>query len=571
MLFYTQLLWTYLLVIFVALVFSGLGTAACKVGNIHQSQHDVFDSFWFGYAIVIFLTSLLNLFTGIDYIVSLILALPSLISFLLINKRSVSTGLQPLVFFLVLTFIILVSASFFMVQPIFDDEGGYHFPILRLMNELPALNGIVNIHHRLASPYAGINISAFMSFFPYIPREATIKLPKILLLSVVLMQLTCSAAVHFKRKETLLTAYCGLSLIVLFLNLKVFFYLGDLDVYLLSFILFYYFIRLLIYRNYIDFLAIAVLCLIATQSKLSSSLFCLTTLLLSALIYCRTKLHVIRVFYTAVLLSIMLLPYIANNVIKSGTLIFPMETTSLDVAWANPGSVKRNRISVMGWARSPGKDFEMSLQDHTSWIKPWYKKNKVQVKVYRNFLLFCLTLMLITASILPRVARKEIFSLAAILHIPILSGMLYWFFISPVWRFGGTFIGLGFAVPLALSFYGLSKIGFFNSWPARLGKSLGVSSNRTVLTTAVFAIILGTLFLLHSWTQPATIHGYAQLPTTSIETHHTPKGKKVFFNSNKNHGNCYDTSRLPCGQNKWSITHVEWLGEKLTDGFVTIR
>ncbi len=566
----SNLLLTILLSFFASFTLALYGRVAFKFMKIECNGIVIFEYIWVGYVITVSLISLINLFTGINYIVTLAILLSGLFLNLFIKGKNTDKLTYVLVS-LVFLIVVISIANYFMVQNIYDDEGGYHIPILRLMNELPALKGIVNIHHRLASPYASIDFASFISFFPFAPRKILIKFPKIFLLSLILVQFLYATIRNLKTKEYLIAVYCISSVGLIFLYHKEFFYLGDLDVFILSFLIIYYLLRFIHVADDGKFFMVAMMCYGISISKMSASVFSVTALALAVLIYLKAKKNMKAIIKIFVLLVILFLPYVANNIVKSGTLLFPIEKTSLNVEWANPNQVKENRMSVTAWARNPGPRYLTSMKDNISWIAPWYRKNKKEVNYQLKLILVSLSLFFLTLPIRSKIRRSTLLFQFFIVYLPVIVSMISWFFTFPTIRFGGTFLGLSIGLPISFLLYYLSQTGIINRFIVVSSDKLRLSHERLVNCTAFFITIFFFTGLIHFFYPLLASAKFIEIPKASVAAYHTPKGKIIYYNTNKNNGNCYDTDKIPCGQHEYSVRHVEWIGTEISDGFKTTK
>lgn len=146
-----------------------------------------------------------------------------------------------------------------------------------------------------------------------------------------------------------------------------------------------------------------------------------------------------------ILVSITLLPWLYNNIMLSGYVLFPLPFTNLHLDWSHPtelAKVVNERIN--GWARSPYVDSHLIYQmPFPQWVGVWFAGLK----------LFNVLLMVACASGLMAIVllRKQI-RLQLELHLRkqaillcclLISGILFWFFTAPDFRFAyGYFLPL---------------------------------------------------------------------------------------------------------------------------------
>ncbi len=111
------------------------------------------------------------------------------------------------------------------------------------------------------------------------------------------------------------------------------------------------------HRSPFDYFMLAIVCFLASITKMSSSVLSITALFLGSLLFIRNKEKLGSAIKIFCVLTLLLIPYVSNNIVKSGTLLFPVEKTSLNVEWGRPSLVKLNRQLVTAWARKPGPEF----------------------------------------------------------------------------------------------------------------------------------------------------------------------------------------------------------------------
>lgn len=150
-------------------------------------------------------------------------------------------------------------------------------------------------------------------------------------------------------------------------------------------------------------------------------------------------------FKAAIILSLtIVIPWLYNNVIISGYLIFPVTFTNLDFDWSYPEEMaKVVNERIKGWARSPFVDSHVvSNMPFPKWVFIWYKGQKIY-----NLIILGLTVIGLSGVLLYRkkIAQKlpTIFNHTSKSVFVMVAGILFWFMNAPDFRFSyGYFFSL---------------------------------------------------------------------------------------------------------------------------------
>jgi hypothetical protein len=144
--------------------------------------------------------------------------------------------------------------------------------------------------------------------------------------------------------------------------------------------------------------------------------------------------------------ALLLVPWMARNVILSGYLVYPApEVDVFQPDWKIPVEQARNTEAIIkAWARISSNDTSVLTAPLSSWLSVWYQKQdpaNIQL-IWGTGLGFVL---LLCAAALTTIRQKTVPAGASryfILYIAALAGLAYWFIEAPAIRFGYGFIGI---------------------------------------------------------------------------------------------------------------------------------
>ena len=191
---------------------------------------------------------------------------------------------------------------------------------------------------------------------------------------------------------------------------------------------------------------------------------------------------------TAVITGLIsLVPWVYNNVVISGYIVFPLTFTNLEFDWSYPEEMaKVVNERIKGWARSPFVDSHtVSNMPFPNWVLIWYRGQKIY-----NLIILLASL---SGLFVVFIYRKKVMQLIPNTHlIPLLkyilvllAGIIFWFISAPDFRFSyGYFFSL-----LCILLVIISEVIFTHKWiPFKID-----SLNLTPIAALVFLSFL--LFL----------------------------------------------------------------------------
>ena len=533
-----------LLVLFVtAIVLNGWGNLTWKFLRIPTSDSQSTLTIWLGFCILIGTLEIVHLIVPIDNKISLIVALVGIVGYF---------GGRPLTLDRVWTLIrqypihILISLLVLcgwclraMETPTMYDSGLYHFGAIRWLNEYPIVLGLGNVHWRLGLNQSYFGFLASLNIAPYWGKGYAAG-------GLFLMVLAAATVVEFAmRRSRLWTVIFGGTIFsyLCLLSGSVANPLPDTAVAILEVIIFLCLFSALSSSGKCQhdqqrlFITLAFLCFTAITIKLSSIGFAFASFLLLMVIVHRQRsfeqkrLVVLKVMG---LLMVFSLVHIGRGFLLSGAPLFP---SPLGGVWSLPWSVElgvaQNESELIyAWAKQPGIQLAAELRAGFGWVPEWWTavplSQRILFMASTVVTVFCFCWWLYDK----RPHRPTQFKL---LLIPILSGLVFWFFTAPDIRFLGA-LGILFAIWAA--WQGVLTVGWDRIDPdlfdkARLGK----------VFTFLGVFVGASLFIRWSAYPASAFSGWQSVPSANVQKYQTRSGLDVFVPVSG--GQCWE-SALPC-------------------------
>jgi hypothetical protein len=475
----------------------GLIRLAGKIAGLEGDEVNLTLTLLAGFVALTSVASMLSLFLSLDLWVLLILIIGAgLILFLEWKNGGLRTSLEKIMTFSLpwLVVFLLMLAGLSIIEnathrPINPDTGIYHAQAIRWMETYPTVPGLGNLHSRFAYNSAWLVLNAAFSL-AFLGLQSFRFVPAVLFLV---------AAYEFSRGASAwLQGNPAPANILRTLLLPVSFYvLGsqtsspgtDLPVVLILWVLAVNAIERAGEKQTnlrVEDLILVLSAVYLLTVKLSAA----PILLLAAWVMLRFTRSWRDWFTIAGLSFLILVPWLARNVILSGYLIYPFPAIDLFIFdWKIPLDTARSEQQIiLAWARNPGEDASLVLSmPVTEWLLAWFAELTRNQKV-----------MVLAAGLSPllilaewawfrfKVRQKFIVPAGVFeIYILILAGGLYWLFSAPDLRFGYGFVVLLFVFPMVLPLYVLDN---------RLGPLDGIFRFAVVAVLVLYQ----TFFLLRS-------------------------------------------------------------------------
>ncbi|MDX2471672.1 MAG: hypothetical protein QNL04_13965, partial [SAR324 cluster bacterium] len=405
---------------------------------------------FFGLTSFIFI---IHFFFPIDWIVSLLvlaIALPG--AFLVVTSARQKGYLLPnyfLIFAIMGIFIFSVTAGWRFER----DMGLYHFQAVRIINSYPSIPGLTNLHHRFGNISAFYNASALVSFYPIGIRGAIFNTPLALIFILFTSHQLILGIIAFKKQIYYIATYSLLSVVAVYSTWYHFGAVLDITVLLYGLMIGHYLLKLAVKNEKEDFFTLTLLVVSGATIKMSIAPFGVTAFLIM-LIFQVFHEKSIKPFVPFGLLSgLLLIPFFLHHIHASGMLLFPLESSNLNLQWSNTAAAINNRVSVTGWARHPGPGFFETL-GNWNWIPSWWGANKKIILGVLCGFLATLSVYFVSLFFLAKKTTQEKLSSFAMLSMvifPVLCGLIFWFLVTPSFRFSGAMFLLPSIFALSLA------------------------------------------------------------------------------------------------------------------------
>jgi hypothetical protein len=360
------------------------------------------------------------------------------------NTRHFQSTIKPMPCVLVLALFFIVALN--ALSPVLHyDDGLYHLSAIRWASEHRVVPGLANLHGRL-----GYN----QSFFVFVALLAKlIGTEKARQIANALVVLICSQVpIGFVRPGLREQALRRSRLYALLL-FPAFLYAGlhvflssaapDVAVTPLALLGTFSFHNFLVFRQEHDeeemrswAIITSLVCVLLVKFKLSYVAFGSVILVFVWIIFSWNKKLTIRPeAVTLVWMSCILFgPWLARGYVSSGYPFYPATSFGLRVDWRVPENMARvEQEWIYSWARLPPKP-PSEVLGNWNWIPDWIKRNSVYLANVRAFFLICGGLFCFLLGLLIRASPRERF-LQAVLFVPSIFGLAFWFFTAPEPRF----------------------------------------------------------------------------------------------------------------------------------------
>lgn len=468
------------------------------IGWLVAPNTRIFLSFWIGTATIIALLPLWHLFSPVNSSFYGVIFVMGAVGWLrrLRSREPIHFERQSLLFMA----ITLPLVALYLLNPTYNyDDGLYHLQIMRWYSEYPVVPGLANLHGRF-----GFN-SSFFLLTTLLQHWTTPLL--VIAFAGFLGETPRQRLMMWFIPPILLVGWAGYSndfALILFGAVAVSQIWIALDRHELN-------------------LGTVFLLVSVPMIKVSAAPLILGCLLLLVYPFSRQKLWLLLFG------GFICIPYLAHSVVLSGYPLFPLKGFGLAVDWRVPDSLIENEAAaIYSWARLPGAPLSETLNTW-GWVGKWWQ-NQLQEPIL--FIALCVIVLLLPILVITR----ERLSRQAILVLPTVGALVYWFVTAPDARFG--------ALPLWMLVATLVTLGT----KKRRKLSLGLYS---------FALLLSLLFLVSRFSLGIP------LPVIALNTFVTEEGLEVHTPISGT-DQCW-IAPLPCSPTR--LTTLKLRGTTLASGF----
>lgn len=334
------------------------------------------------------------------------------------------------------------------------DSGLYHYNKIRWINEYPIVTGLGNLHKRLAFNNTFFHYAAAVNVHPYFNYGRSIANSFLFLLAAAYLLGVLRPV--FRRPKALLEAHPFRYVPALFC-LPLMIYQArfspnlssptpDFSALLMQVVLFVELARGIEAwlgggrRQHGRVVAVALLAGSAVAVKASNFAFCavLFGFLLPYTFKAENRKPLVR---AAGLLCLMGGVWIVTNYVLSGAPLFPSTAGRIEFEWSVPAnSVTDLHNWVLSWARWPHRHWKEVL-GNWDWVWPWlgifFRES------YYSYPLYAAGVLIAAACVVSVLRRKERPKLLEwSLGLPVVAGLVFWFFTAPALRFAEALLFL---------------------------------------------------------------------------------------------------------------------------------
>ena len=424
-----------------------------------------FLNIFIGFIIITFIITLVHFFLKIDLIISQIILILGLIIFF--KKKNIKIlrlfNLKNIPYLI----IIFCLIPMFISQKYHEDFGYYHLPYALSFIEEKIIFGFANIDQSYVYNSIWLNTSAM--FFLNDKNFNFLTLPGyILFLSFILFSIN---QIISKKKISLSDFYLVTLIFYLILKFTRISEFGvDLPAIIFSVLGIYYFFNFL-ETNLIEekktyFFLTLIFSIFSILIKLST----LPIIFLSLYLYFKNFKDLKFSLLDSKFLFILILStiFFIQQFIYTGCLIFPTNSTCLDVSWFNPDYLNLSKdLELVNKSYSLARDIYLP-EDYLSnftWFSFWIKRSFTEI--LEHLMTMILPLLLFILVLKKRKKNYLVLQNKLTLYIFIFLSLLFWLNYSPVFRFAThifiTLVFLFFSSILILKEFSKKKFLIFIS------------------------------------------------------------------------------------------------------------
>lgn len=464
--------------LYIFIVLTGLGIWLTKLFKSQKFLSEtLFSSFWIGFAVIIFILQIWNLFLKVDFKIFIIISIIGIsgIVFNFKNLWQLFIKSYSRLYYLYLAIIILLTIWLThraILPPLNPDSANYHMTAIKWINNYPVVPGLGNLFDRLAYNNSNFLYVAFLEAGFWLQKSSYVS-NGILLLVLLSFMVLCIFKLFINKTNF---KYNNIFLILLSAPAFRESWLTnmsspspDLPVFLMGILLGYYFIKFIEdYKNreedqtFILFMIIVIFS-VGITIKLSFAVFGFLTMIIAFILWIikiKDKfIHFKKEFAISLIFPFLtIIPWIARGVILSGYPFYPVAFSPFNLDWKmsiNDVALMNNIIK--GWARLPGERY-MDAIGNWHWLKEW-----IIVNILHRLELILPILLIITGIILIIIFKNKLKEKATLskyywfFPVPLVFSIIYWFLSAPDPRFAGSTLWvLGIGI-LTISFIIIPK------------------------------------------------------------------------------------------------------------------
>ena len=480
----------------------------------------------FGSIIICFISLVLNMLFPLNKFVTSSLIFFSI--FLIFKKKDIFFSKKFLKFIILQSFIITILITESNVYR--PDAGLYHLPFIGILNSEKIIFGISNLHSR----YGHISILQYYSAISnnFLFNNNGIVFPSAIIASATIINFSSQILKYIKKNN-----HNFHFLFIFFIFIYICYKMNRYGEYgndaPAHFLLFFLVSELLININkisYKDFGNNLLLTLFIVQNKLTLIFIIFLNFFNFKKINYKLFIKDKRFFFLSIFFSV----WIIKNIFSTGCMLYPIEASCFEsLKWTNIKEIREISLGSEVWTKD-WSNFENSSKisqeeflSNFNWLDSWMKNH---FKVIMEILIPYLVVSLILIVFLTYKNKKNKSSLNNYyfyFFIIFLSGSLFWFLKSPLYRYGYSFLICTFAFIFA--FY-CSKFSFMNKKDNKIFSFILILGLSTIISKNMIRInISDNEYYNYPWPKFYSMDKKNKLPTLDK----TVLNKKIIYHPKK--------------------------------------
>ncbi len=462
------ILFTFAIHILLIITYFGWGTMVADLMKLNSPVRgsNTFN-IWIGWAFSLLLFQILHLFLPLNALIVLpvfLIGILSTVRYLWIRKDKYDMKFTKLHFLMVFIFVIisLWVASHSMLNPYQYDSGLYHFNVIRWTNTFSIVPGLGNLHGRFAFNQSFFTYVAALNFFPYFNYGRSLANSFLFILTLLttieflwplIKNPSLSAKLHpYKYLPSLFTL--PVLVLLAFSSSGFASPSPDLTSTLLQLLMFIVLANSIgewiegNLRQNSNAVYLAILAATAITIKLSNIAFSIIIFGIILLYLVKTyQLKSKTTLYIFIVSSAILFVFMLRGFILSGVPLYPSSVGYglIPVDWAIPKESIINEANwVYSWARKSHTHWSNVL-GNWNWFQPWFDnivKHRFIDVLYPLILAILFFSIVFLLTIFKKIKKPNI--VEALLVVPAIVSLVFWFFTAPTPRFANAIIFLLF-------------------------------------------------------------------------------------------------------------------------------
>lgn len=415
------------------------------VSNKTNKKYDFDSQFYIcfiGITIISLIALLLNFFTPLTSLINSIVYSVIIIVFVIKQKFILNkVNIKFLLISSFLTFLLIIYST--VNRP---DAGLYHLPYTSVINENKIIFGLSNIHSR----FGHVSILQYLSAINknHLFLENGISIPVASIVSFFYIYFFFDVWKVFKNKETINLSNFFSLLIIIYIAFKIARY-SEFGNDVIAHLSFFYLISCLLKDKLkkINFNKILLISVFAFINKPTLGLIFIAPIIIF-LLKNNFKKKIVYIFFSFPALLLYL--WLIKNIIVSGCAVFPIKITCLEnLSWHNIQQTVNTDIETQAWAKGWPDRIDQNITQEEfikdfNWLSSWSKRHLSYIlKIIIPYILVLFLIILYIKIKLKKISNENNKKLNSNLFLCILMstvGLIFFFFLFPLYRFGYSYI-----------------------------------------------------------------------------------------------------------------------------------